>query len=69
MFEELDDFFELLFCFVCACDVFERHFDFVIAVELRAALAERHHARAAALRLLHHEEPDTDEKQNGKDRR
>lgn len=50
-------------------DIAERDLDLVGAAHARAALAERHDASAAALRLLHDEEPDADEQQDGDDRR
>ena len=67
--EELDDFLELLLRLIRTGDIAERDLDLVGAAHARAALAERHDASAAALRLLHDEEPDADEQQDGDDRR
>ena len=67
--EELDDFLELLLRLIRTGDIAERDLDLVGSAHARAALAERHDASAAALRLLHDEEPDTDEEQDGDDRR
>ena len=69
MLEELDDLFQLLLRFISARHVRERDLHLVARRHARAALAERHDAAAAALRLLHDEEPDADQQENRQDRR
>ena len=69
MFEELDNFLEFLLRFVSTRYIAECDFDLISTAHTCPALAERHHTATAALCLLHDEEPDTDEQQDGQDRR
>ena len=69
MLEELDDLLKLLLRLVGARHILERDLHLVARRHARTALAERHHAAAAALRLLHDEEPDADQEQDRQDRR
>ena len=59
--EELLDLLELLDGLVTAGDVLERHLGRVGRHPLGAALPEAHHLRAAALNLVHDEEPEEDQ--------
>ena len=62
--EELDDFLELLFCFVRPCHIGKGHLFLITHHEAHARLAEVHHTPAAHLGLLHDEEPEADQKCN-----
>ena len=62
--EELDDFLELLFGFIRARNIGERHLFLIAHHEAYARFSKVHHASAAHLRLLHHEEPKSDEQGN-----
>src|SRR5205823_1803453 len=61
VFEELDDFLELLFGFVNPGHVDERHRRLVGSEHPRPALAEAHRLRVRALGLPHHEQDQADE--------
>ena len=65
--EELLDLVQLLDGLVHARDVAERDLRRVHAHALGARLAERHHLRAAALDLVHQEDPEPDEDQDRED--
>src|SRR3954447_14328949 len=65
--QELLDLVELLDRLVDAGDVAEGDLRRVDRQPLRAGLAERHHLRAAALDLVHEEDPEPDEDQERED--
>ena len=65
--EELLDLVELLDGLVHASDVPEGDLGRVDRHPLGARLAEAHHARAAALHLVHQEDPEGEEEQEGQD--
>ncbi len=65
--EELLDLVELLHRLVDACDVAERDLGRVDRQALGARLAERHHLGAAALHLVHEEDPEPDEDEERQD--
>ena len=67
--QELNDFFQFLLGLVRSGDVAEVHFDLVPAAHARVAAAERHHASAAALGLLHDEKPNARQQENRQYRR
>ncbi len=66
--EELLDLLELLDGLVTAGDVLERHLRRVGRHPLGAALPEAHHLRAAALHLVHDEEPEEDQQREWQER-
>src|SRR6185437_5921279 len=65
--EELLDLLQLLDGLVDAGHVLERDLGRVDGHPLRPALAEAHHLRAAALHLVHQEDPEDEEEQEGQD--
>ena len=67
--EELLDLLELLDRLVGAGDVLVRDLRRVGRHPLRAALAEAHHLRAAALHLVHEEDPEPDQEQEREEAR
>ena len=69
MLEEFDDFLQLLLRLVGPSDILEVDLHLVAAAHARPALAEVHDAAAAALRLLHHVEPDAAEQEDWQERR
>ena len=66
--EELLDLLKLLHRLVDAGHVLERDLRRVDGHPLGAALAEAHHLGAAALHLVHEQDPDHEEEQEGQDR-
>src|SRR5262252_2145677 len=66
--EELLDLLELFDGLVHAGDVLEADLRRVRRHPLRARLAERHHLRAAALHLVHQEDPETEQQDEGQQR-
>src|SRR3989440_189609 len=66
--EELLDLLELLDRLVHAGDVLEPDLRRVRRHSLRAALAEAHHLRAAALHLVHQEDPEAEQQDEGQQR-
>ena len=69
MLEELNDLLKLLFRFIRTRHIRKRDLHLVARRHACPALAKRHHSASAALRLLHDEEPDADQEQNGQDGR
>ena len=63
--QEFDDLLELVFRFVHAGDVLERHLFLRARRELGFALPKRQRLVAAALHLAHEEDPEADHQQNG----
>ncbi len=66
--EELLDLLELLDRLVHTGDVLEADLRRVGSHPLRARLAEAHHLRAPTLHLVHQEDPEADQEQEGQDR-
>ena len=69
MLEEFNDLLKLLLRLIGARHILERDLHLVARRHARTALAKRHHAASAALRLLHDEEPDADQQKDRQDRR
>ncbi len=63
--QEVDDLFQLLLRLLHARDIRKAHSLLIVALELRARLAEAHRHPARALRAPDHEEEDPDQNKNG----
>ena len=69
MLEELDNFFQFLLGLISTSYILEVDLDLVGTAHAGTALAKGHDPAAAALRLLHDEEPYTNQQENRQNRR
>ena len=66
LLQEVDDFLQLFLGFLNAGDIFKCHLLLMRRQQPRPALAERQGFVAAALHLAHEEDPETDQKEEGR---